>query len=76
MKSCADGGGFDCDRSPAKANYTNCSLQEEAEYLFQERAAIYEYDANMSREEAERLARIDKDCNGKEKENEILRRNS
>jgi len=34
-------------------------VRDERQYLFEERAAILEYDAGLSREEAERLARIE-----------------
>lgn len=43
------------DRCP----YCGSQLTEEQQYLFEERAAIMEYDGGLSREKAERLARID-----------------
>lgn len=39
--------------------YCGAKLTDEQQYLFEERAAIMEYDGGLSRNEAERLARID-----------------
>jgi hypothetical protein len=39
--------------------YCGAKLTEEQQYLFEERAAIMEFDGGLSRKEAERLARID-----------------